>query len=1702
MESFLRVEMNEKTNLFQTVFLRLIETLSPQIHIILTDFENKSKTSNPNTIINFIFETFPRDIPQYLSIIQSLTKVAAVDPKGVIDYLAGIFLAKNDNSVFLSLNSLSIIFKHNDSGHCEIYKYFIHFFMADLISSIVLSHNVKSESLISCVRSLYNENFNNFKNRNKIIRQWAVIISHQDFKDVEPIFDEFSNTEECIITFKLFQFINLDLFDSSSFMNKIYLTLKLLYKKKLLVNSLFHCLAKLFISIKNNKEVLNNIFDFCNSIKNEKQLKNGIYDLMATIFLHIKKSQIPSFYQKHVFAHVADKSKVHRSLSIFQKNIFGLETNLNWLFFEWGIMKASSTMCFVKWNSEPEKKMSAPDSFANLFMSTFFTKSDFSVCPELFCDVIIHIASLDYSYFLKTILPKFIKLSANDHRFLVFLMTVPLINSDDFMLNSYAELPTDYANEFNSKIRSKIINSIDCFDDIEYNDYGAYDLLENSLILDADQQIAVIQQELQPLKCSWKKCERRPSDHLIQINLLKCIPYVVNEDDFIEPEILVRLLKLSYNANLGVSIAAITAIRHFSLNEKCKIPLLQNALNLFSKIDEIRFTLLTLILNVFDNIAVNELNNMENEIIKNIECSAFICLSSPLPILRIIAFNTLKAINKIFKQNSIAFIILNALKEIESCVSHRLDFFIDFHTALMSNYYDIWLVFLSEIIPHLTENNKLLSTITSIDPDTVPIIIFHSYACEDEPIKYINFLKTINNNDILKQILPNCSSSLFGGIIYSLPFSLNQQHILMCASVVNKMIRSPHLSDDDYILPAIVNFLASLQAYIINQEINSPRVINWDDQKERKVIDNLPFIVDYCNIILAAFRNISENQANNSWPFSNRALVFRFLVNWGMIVSDKLESLRALAKRALSYIIQTGSLFNDSLLFDHSAVEFFASIDINVLSILLQNHVDLLLDIFVDACFTQPIEIGERYFQAIYSILDISFYEYLYEECGEIFLIGAVYKILENPYSTQFMDKLVEVIAKKKNFKIRSNLQNQFSFCTERIISSALNYIKNPSTHISIKDIVLAIRSFISSIRILPKQTSLVPGTPSLFKQFTPYKFLETLMTTTISVSKSDFKYIASLWIDLLKCPDHSELIPLFINEYPENIIKPQLLSYLIKNNTPFVVKRLTLHTSFAFYFYTTTCLSKDFKKELWFVPLLIEAMEVNSPEIDEKLIQILHFSILFQEKQLILLLARKLSVEISQNFMIHTINAQEKDSVINQYYDKKILTQNKNDDVQPIIMCFIRNLDVNQKEIWGKEALKWIMASQNIEFAYLSLFIYNRILRPFEKLVVTGICKSVVYHLVNFNGEKEEILDMFVGESFLFYNSVFNNNEKYAYQFLSSFFDCSFFFTSLHKYASHLYMKALKAPQTNQQAWGQLIGFIRPFLNDLENNEQNQILLDQLIQSSQSEELIMIAYPLKEIYPNMFPKLNQISLRNASLNTYCAALVHYSCMIDNASSALLNSIFGAINVFINVVANAYNRNPLVKLYKAALNNLSTCPNSIEFIINLSKSCPDVLNDVFDFYDWNRSIDDVCHSLGSIFDFENTNIPNLTDCSTLASVYNLLNCDSLPKILPFDHQRETIEAMIKVTNEVKKKRSTSFRRVSHGFFTRRDSTPLSSFDQLEYSPLHTPSSVFIKHYLFENKSNDSITTSSDEFIRSLGIKSFSFDINHINNNTS
>lgn len=1704
--------------IFNSVFSRLLESFAPNFYQFIADFESAQINTSiiaqvDYSILDNLLETFPRTAPTYSEVLKTLTAIAACNTAEILRTLSKIcnkLFKFSQNTPFAALQSLSPIFDQGNKHHQLLFHYFALIFTTDLICQIVVNYGAdQTVSYLSRTgQDLCTSPQPLPRASRTLVKQWSVIfsiVSETDFTVISHIFDMFDTTTDVSTPFQLIRFVRLDINDALGqlFMEKIITQARVLQRKKAITPEILDSLTSLIVTFPFNEDLFNRMLDLTYNLRLDKDLSLPAINFLIVLMLRLpkQKAKLDHLFQKRVLSNAGDDNKLKQSLNAFTLMMFGRDSDPLWLFWEWGSNPRASQFSYIKWNGMVQVSQSDSRSFSSLFMQHYFPKSNFALCPIMFRNILIHLASLDFNHFVNNIVPKFLALNPSDPRFIVMIMTVKPINCQDFIENSYNKVTNEMVNKYNTIIRPKVIELLAIYREVENNSgvcIDDSDFMINSIIEESNQKISIILDQwglkvFGPLLAKLITSEYSKNDFSLHSHIVQTFPYIFTKEDF-KNDIMCLILRLSFNHNRIIAESSYSLC--CEIMTKTDLDYLSPIFDTISGLNspESVFTGFSILLKIMTqpgNKSISEADYLK------IECATFIGLASAYPPIRRISYTILELVNKAIEDKGIISFINKFMDELEcNAKKHVLQFLaldkpqevplavgtIQFEVAVCSNHYDIWLFFLEElmylvidlnytpILTRMVENydlfmNHYVYDTNAYSPTSVGISLifvsamfnpkitkkyrikneielFEPYAEKQKPKTFIvDLFKRLLSNDIASQeqlalnVIPHIHFSLFPDLIEILGSVPNDK----CSNAtwtLLMMLKSPKVSSKfiEANLTAILSFLSNMQYFFIKFKINGPRVIVWDNESESRVQRFAVHIKSFCYIANLSFSSIRKKLKESEWPLSSRQVIFRFLVNWSMTKAPSLASVRDYAGVALCMIVRVGKVFSDGLLFDEAAVKLFGKIEIAgmpVLVHLLNNHLELLLDKYIDACYTQPRGSADFYFEAIMAAMkenissDQTFFQLL---SGNLILLALVYSQREHPKVESFLELflscvgpidgdpggLQNLIDLSKSAPPKSFLPNYFQYATEAIFDNVFNLLKSPNLHVPVKDIIEAVRPWIQVIRLLPKQTTCAQNVGSSFGYFTPYQFLWKLMETTEAVDDDQFRSIASIWIELLKSPDHSELIPSFICSWRNPSTKKKMFGILIEANPDAIVQRFVNRCSFAYYYHVTQCMKEPFKDELWFSSLLANAFMYNWSHLFPHVTSVIHFSILFKDKgalDLFEVLCKKLQISRP----IGEISIDSIGDLVIQFIDRlsKIEEEKQNSNSNEVLA------------VWGNEALKWLFASPSLEIGTISFIIYNKIKKPYAADIVNNVIRIVSYHL-EYNSSDAKLLTKLIDESFYFFTNIVKEYGGLAFKYASAFIDCRVFVESCLIDALNIFLNGFSLPEATRLLKTSVISLVRPILMKLETESYAREIISSLILKTRNEDLMMIIVPFNKVNPMYFPKAPPIPdiLSHVSDSAFCKALSNYTILLMNASRQLMDAIFEVCALIVHRVVDANNKLQLAKIYTSALHSITKCPNAIEFIKVVSQRQPDVAAvDFIDVYEWDRSVEDVVRNVKLLAVPDESPLITLTECPTYTSVTRFLYSDVTPKILPFESERELLDGMSSV-QRIKNTRKT------------------------------------------------------------------------------
>ena len=799
-----------------------------------------------------------------------------------------------------------------------------------------------------------------------------------------------------------------------------------------------------------------------------------------------------------------------------------------------------------------------------------------------------------------------------------------------------------------------------------------------------------------------------------------------------------------------------------------------------------------------------------------------------------------------------------------------------------------------------------------------------------------NFLHS--DSDSVAQIafsaLPHLHFSLLGPLIDVIA-QVPAERIFNASYSLSLIVRLPDIDKSFFIhnFRRFISFLNTMHYSLLKSSLNGPRMINWDTQNQNVLSLSSTHLKNYCIIIITIFKSYKNCLTESDWPLNTREIGFRFLINWAVTTNPNLKTLRIYAQLALATLVKIGPFFSDSLFFDNTALELFGNMEQNalcVLKYLLDFHFDILIEIFITACFTRPNIQSDLYFDAIVQSINSDHIDTIMNNIGPILFLFHVYFQKEHPKSKSLIVNLlsicdIENIPYTDEVKLQAkdplNLPSIFSYATEAVFHSFFEVLNLEGITIPFKYLIEAIRPWFSQVRLLPNQKMCSPLILSQFHYYTPYNFLTSLLDATKKINEDQscnedqFHLMTSLWLDLVKYPDNFEIVPLFLSSHFDQESTFKMFTTIVDIYPKKSLENIIQTCSFSFFYYVVHNLNETFEnRDKWIISFLINIAQRNWEILYEYIPKIIHFVFLFRKKSTFLLfeiICHKMNLEYTENSLIITESFRE-------VIDKIMSKMSENDIIE-----------------WGNESLKWFFGCSDIEIATTSLCIYNRINKPsLDQNILKSIIKTIAYHIdqvactnysskeltssnpiisssssitslvswssENINNIKANdlirILKNLIKESFILMNNNFPSNEILILNYAMSFLDCSIFFESENKESMMIFLQSLKFPEMLLKIQGNIISLIRPIIPILEANETARKMIEMIFSKTQNDELLMIIAPIKKPFPQFFPNIPVSMFFKTSTNRIPSKASHNTGLCSPSSLTFDETFFDSLS--------------------------------------------------------------------------------------------------------------------------------------------------------------------------------------------------------------
>ena len=619
-------------------------------------------------------------------------------------------------------------------------------------------------------------------------------LSKRNHSEVSDLFSSFPLNSDLVYPTLLMRFVRYDVEEAVGpfYIDNLIQFCKQQAKKKALSSSVLESIASMLTTLPENDDMYQKLYNFVHSLRHEKSLWRGYMILMTCLYLKYSKIQNKTqvFFNKKVLKQAGNKKKVETAITCFQIAMGGINIKTKYLLYEWCLNPHATPLSFIRYlnNNNPtqflninvgisflpfyplpsfsflntnahsstrsastsnlsnlQNQTSSPSSprshsskltgaqvFPNVFMNIFFVKSDFSVCPDFFKKTLVHIASIDFLNYMTIISPQFLHLPFKDPRFLVFLLTIAEINTDEFLKNCYSKATKDDIKEFNvvcyPRIHEAILSqdlsendyesTFDNFTDIcpsprftsgqnlntspesssyssssnetsknkssnknNYPKHGVcireFSFLLKNLSDESDLKVAEILEEWKIKRFKMIELKHIRSQPTLEtlnlkLNLLNIMQYVLTQKDFEDRNIASFILELSCNIENRIAVAAYDLCTNFIATHVDLNKFLTYALEhqcAFADQESV-FVIFSLVYNIMKK-SYGKVE-IDHNLLRKIESKSFILLTSMFPTTRSLGSGLLYECSKRIKNKSLISFVKPRLSYLEETVKNKI----------------------------------------------------------------------------------------------------------------------------------------------------------------------------------------------------------------------------------------------------------------------------------------------------------------------------------------------------------------------------------------------------------------------------------------------------------------------------------------------------------------------------------------------------------------------------------------------------------------------------------------------------------------------------------------------------------------------------------------------------------------------------------------------------------------------------------------------------------------------------------------------------------------------------------------------------------------------------------------------------------------------------------------------------------------------
>ena len=417
----------------------------------------------PNDFLNK-FRSFPRSLPEYSSLISTLSSIASVSVPSVIKLLVEtlIGIIRNQQRNLSLILNYAIEYDRDNKAHRQFLLYVEIIFLTDLISTIVSNYNqISSEDdiLLQLGYILASISLGQPLMYEVVLPQYASVINRISKRNFKKVYESFS---QLIINkpepyFVLLKYTTLDDSELSiDFLGVLYDYVNREKRKKVLSHEMLSSLATLLASYHQdmNDPIINDFLVFAQNIMKNKDfspsLKYGALQILSVLKAksnYTNINELKEYYEQNIVPILDTKEGFYCALKCYYFLVFSNYIESEKMFNSWS-PKTNESEGFVPLLTITNEKKKEEIMEMSCIFRDYLDHSSYdydSQMQTIFRHLLLHFAQLDLKFFMDTIEPHFLE-ADNDDKFTIFLSCVSAINSDKFMTDETV------LNTFNTKL--------------------------------------------------------------------------------------------------------------------------------------------------------------------------------------------------------------------------------------------------------------------------------------------------------------------------------------------------------------------------------------------------------------------------------------------------------------------------------------------------------------------------------------------------------------------------------------------------------------------------------------------------------------------------------------------------------------------------------------------------------------------------------------------------------------------------------------------------------------------------------------------------------------------------------------------------------------------------------------------------------------------------------------------------------------------------------------------------------------------------------------------------------------------------------------------------------------------------------------------------------------------------------------------------